>query len=167
MGLSTLRSFDDWYAQAWSSLYRAVAASLGSGDLAEEATAEACTRALERWSRVGAMASPTGWAFRVAINHGRRLRRRRKVERALFLGRARPVDASADEDMAGFLRSLDELTQRERQVVALRYALGFSDREIATALDIAESTVSATRSRALRRLRIAVLEPSTQQEGPS
>ena len=47
--------------------------------------------ALEKWDRVSIMESPTGWAFRVALNHARRTARRRSFEHRIFLRRSREV----------------------------------------------------------------------------
>jgi len=48
----------------------------GSPDLGREIAAESLARALERWDRVGRMASPGGWAYRVGLNLLRRHHRR-------------------------------------------------------------------------------------------
>jgi len=61
-----------------------LALSTGDIELAVEGVDEACSRALERWKRISAMESPTGWVYRVAINHARRVARRRSMEQRFF-----------------------------------------------------------------------------------
>lgn len=53
-------------------------------EAARDVTAEAFARALERWDRVGAMASPGGWTCRVALNLLRRRLRRSALEQQLL-----------------------------------------------------------------------------------
>lgn len=45
---------------------------MADAELGREAAAEAFTRALEAWSRVGPMSSPEGWTYRVGVNVVRR-----------------------------------------------------------------------------------------------
>lgn len=80
--------FDDWYRREHPRLVAALLLITGDLALASESVDEAFARALERWGKVAAMASPTGWTFRVAHNLSRRARWRSGLERRL-LARAR------------------------------------------------------------------------------
>jgi RNA polymerase sigma-70 factor (ECF subfamily) len=114
----------------------------GDLDLAAEGVDEAFARALERWGRVAAMESPTGWAFRVALNHVRRVARRRALERRVLLKKP-PVDCVPAP--AGEVWSLvSGLPRRQREVVVLRHIGDLRENEIAAALGISRSTVSST-----------------------
>src|SRR5581483_8077717 len=53
----------------------------GDRALAEELAQEALARAFQHWDRVGTMAAPEAWAYRVAFNLARSSFRRRAVER--------------------------------------------------------------------------------------
>jgi Sigma-70 region 2 len=70
-GRSTPGSWPPWRSPLVTSTWRDV-------------TAEAFARALERWERVGSMASPGGWTYRVALNVLRRRLRRGALEEHLL-----------------------------------------------------------------------------------
>jgi RNA polymerase sigma factor (sigma-70 family) len=57
--------------------------------------------------------------------------------------------AFAREDSRLTLQAVARLPRRSREVLALRYHLDMTDREIATVLHISRGTVSSTASRAL------------------
>lgn len=133
-----------------------MAAAFGDPDLAREIADEAIVRAFERWDRVGAMANPAGWAYRVAINVGRRRHRRRSLE-ARLLRRERPgFVAGPTEDLHLLVA---DLPPRQRLAVVLRHVGHLTEPEIAEAMGIARGTVSATLRSAHRTLREQLGEP--------
>jgi RNA polymerase sigma-70 factor (ECF subfamily) len=143
-------SFDSWYAREHPRLVATLLLSTGDVELAVDGVDEAFTRALEKWDRVSAMESPTGWAFRVALNHARRTARRRAIEYRLFIKRAKdvPVPAPAGE----IWQVVSALPPRQREVVVLRHIGDLREAEIAHVLGISRSTVSSTLSDAHDRL---------------
>jgi len=68
-----VETFEAWYSREHERMIATLALSTGDIELAVEGVDEACSRALERWKRISAMESPTGWVYRVAINHARRV----------------------------------------------------------------------------------------------
>jgi RNA polymerase sigma-70 factor (ECF subfamily) len=143
-------SFDSWYAREHPRLVATLLLSTGDIELATDGVDEAFTRALEKWNQVSVMESPTGWAFRVALNHARRTARRRAMEHRLFLRRPKivPVPAPAGE----IWQIVSGLPPRQREVVVLRHIGDLSEAEIAQVLGISRSTVSSTLSDAHDRL---------------
>jgi DNA-directed RNA polymerase specialized sigma24 family protein len=143
-------SFDRWYAREHPRLITTLLLATGEVELAVEGVDEACARALERWDRVGSMESPTGWAFRVALNHARRSARRRALEQRLWFRRPKdtPVPAPAGE----IWQLVSVLPPRQREVVVLRHIGDLREAEIAQVLGISRSTVSSTLADAHRRL---------------
>ena len=122
----------------------------GDIDMSADAVSEAFARALEHWSRVSAMANPTGWTYRVALNVARRSARRSTMERRLLARTPKPPDVPAP---AGELWAIvGVLPRRQREVVVLRYIADFPEAEIASVLGISRSTVSSTLADARRRL---------------
>jgi DNA-directed RNA polymerase specialized sigma24 family protein len=135
-------SFDAWYAREHPRLIATLLLATGNLELATEGVDEAFARALERWDRVAGMDSPTGWAFKVALNHARRTARRRGLERMLLLKGQLTDDVPAPAGELWLLVS--GLSQRQREVVVLRHIGDLREHEIATALGISRSTVSST-----------------------
>jgi len=145
-----VESFEVWYDREHDRMVATLLLSTGSLDLAEESVDEACSRALERWTRVVAMESPTGWVYRVALNHARRIARRHKVEQRVTRKLApEPELPTSAGEIWELVRGLSE---RQRQVIMLRHVAELPEREIAEVLGISRGTVSSTLHDARRRL---------------
>ena len=79
-----LDDFEVWYRAIHPRIVAALTLSTGRLDDAAEVADETLVRALERWTHVRTMASPDGWAFRVAFNLVRRRGRRQALERTVL-----------------------------------------------------------------------------------
>ncbi len=142
--------FGHWYQRTHPGLVDAVVRAVRSTDLAADAVDEAFTRAFERWDRVQAMASPSGWVYRVAVNEARRQLRRATKDEAIGVS-LRPGDATAPPgDEAWF--EVDRLPPRQRAAVVLRHVAGLTEAEIGRALGVTRSTVSSNLADAHRAL---------------
>lgn len=130
--------------------------------MAEEVTAEAFVRALERWERVSEMRSPGGWVHRVAMNLLRRRMRRRRLEEVLLRGRVDVPPGSPVVDPA-LWQAVRALPARMREAVSLRYIADLTEAEVAERMGIAPGTVAATLHRARGKL-AAELELATTPE---
>lgn len=145
--------FSTWYARERDGVVRSLLVIGGDPEGARDAVAEAFGRAYERWPRVAAMASPTGWVYRVALNEIRRRERRRRIEARLLQRRADPRPAVPPPDVDPDLwAAVAALPRREREVIVLRYVGDLREREVAEALGISEGAASATLVAARRRL---------------
>ena len=145
-----VESFDAWYDREHDRMIATLLLTTGDLELAVEGVDEACSRALERWPRVSTMDSPSGWAYRVAMNYARRIARRRTTEARLFRKLVPQPDLPAP---AGEIWDLvASLPQRQRQVVMLRYVAELRELEIAAVLGISRGTVSSTLHDARQRL---------------
>jgi RNA polymerase sigma-70 factor (ECF subfamily) len=154
----TTYSFEDWYRAEHPKLLGALTLVCGNRDSAQDVASEAFARALARWSRVAEMESPTGWTFRVAVNVLRRRERRRATE-ARLLRRATPETAVPFDGSIEIWDAVHALPRRERLAIALRYAAGLSEPDVAAAMDIKVGTASATLASARRKLAVALAEP--------
>jgi RNA polymerase sigma factor (sigma-70 family) len=142
--------FETWYRRAHPRLLWSMSFVCGDADVARDVTDEACVRALDRWERVSVMASPDGWAYRVALNLLRRRGRRAAIERTLLRRAAEPPPLPAPAvELWDIVRSLPE---RQRKAVVLRYVGDLPENEIAEAMGISRGTVAATLRDARRRL---------------
>jgi DNA-directed RNA polymerase specialized sigma24 family protein len=157
-----VESFDLWYAREHPRLIATLLLTTGNMDLATEGVDEACALALEKWDRVSSMSSPAGWTFKVAINHARRMARRRTMERRLLFRRTPdpPVPAPAGE----IWHIVSDLPLRQRQVVVLRHVADLPEAAIAETLGVSRSTVSSTLSDAHHHLGHLLDDPTPPKE---
>jgi RNA polymerase sigma-70 factor (ECF subfamily) len=144
--------FDAWYLHAAPRVLASVALAVGDRWLAEDATAEAFARALERWPKVREMTSPEAWVYTVALNQVRTTARRRGLEqRFLRRQRAEVAPPPTTPDVAVW-DAVAQLPPRTRTVVALRYVADLPEARIAEVLGITRGTVASTLHDARRRL---------------
>lgn len=152
---SGVSDFEAWYREEGSRLVNVLTLTLLEPDLAKDAADEAFARAYERWPRVSAMKSPTGWTYKVALNFGRRHLLRRRVEQALLLRQWR--DRSATERSAAgndpdLWAIVSSLPLRQRTAIVLRYLGDFSEREVAQLMGVSAGAASSSLSAARRHL---------------
>ena len=128
--------FSRWYTDERDRLVRSLLVIGGDAEAARDAVAEAFSRAYERWARVSAMASPTGWVYRVALRSAvgalpARERevvvlryvadlREREVAAALGIseGAASAALVAARRRLARVLGTTDEVTSDEKEASA-------------------------------------------------
>lgn len=152
-------AFANVFAAHWRHIVQSARAPLGSADEAEDAVSTAFTRAFaHRASFDARRASLPTWVAAI-VRHEviDRLRRRARLP---MVGLAAAERLASGEDVAATVAQHDALAQaltrlpaRDRQVLALRFGQGLTNREIARLLDADERTVSVWVLRALRRLR--------------
>jgi RNA polymerase sigma-70 factor (ECF subfamily) len=147
--------FAEFYASARDDCLRAVFASVGDRQEAEDLVAEAFAKAWARWAAVRRHPAPRAWVMRTALNARVSWWRRRRRE--VVVADAAPTGATDGalssvvdrELMAKVLR----LPDRQRQVVALRLFLDLDTAQTADVLGIAAGTVTAHLARAIATLR--------------
>jgi RNA polymerase sigma factor (sigma-70 family) len=125
--------------------------------LAEEIAQEALARAIERWSRVGAMDSPEAWTYRTAFNVARSLFRRAAAERRARGRLPRPPEPPDDTDAIAVRDAVRALPTRQREVIIARFYAGLDVAETARVLGCRVGTVKAHTFKALTNLRAAGL----------
>jgi RNA polymerase sigma factor (sigma-70 family) len=142
-----VRDFDAFFDTEYAPLLRLMFAMTGSLTEAEELAQEAMTRALERWNRVSAMASPAGYVYRTAVNLNRS--RLRRMARPLRWSRGSERSTDAEPEVIGSLVSaLAALPRGQREAVLLVEWVGFDAREAGQILGIAPSSVRSRVHRA-------------------
>lgn len=139
---------------------------LGSHADAEDAVDQAIEQLLAVWPKVLTTASPAGYAWRVMQNRTydfarARGRRSKLVETLAFETEALrdAVDPIGElEDSLAMARAVAALSERQRDVIFLRYYEDYSAAQIADHLGITEAGVRSTERYARRRLREALTE---------
>ena len=162
----TMDSFESLYRRTFPRVYAYVASLLHDRAAAEDVTAQAFERAYRRRrSFRAARGTPDAWVFGIARNAALDELRRRK-RRALLEAEpeADSAVAAPEEEAELALRrqtvraALVELSGHERDIVALKFAGGLSNREIAKVLRLSESNVGTRLHRTIERLREACEE---------
>jgi DNA-directed RNA polymerase specialized sigma24 family protein len=151
--------FAEFYETARDDCLRAVFASVGDRQVAEDLVAEAFARAWARWRTVGHHPAPRAWVVRTALNARvswwRRYRREVTLPDSVSAAAGRTgldggLDGGVDPELMG---ALLRLPARQRQVVALRIFLDLDTARTAQTLGIAPGTVTAHLARAMATLR--------------
>jgi RNA polymerase sigma-70 factor (ECF subfamily) len=147
--------FADFYRQFRASCFRAVYATVGDRQLAEELVSEGFARAWASWRRVSRHPAPQAWVARTALNlhiSWWRRRRREVAWNGQDFSDGSDVESLVDGDIAVFA-ALRTLPLRQREVLALRVLLDLDVGTTAATLGIAPGTVKAHLHRAIEALR--------------
>jgi RNA polymerase sigma factor (sigma-70 family) len=139
-------------------VYGFLAYRLRDREAAEDLTQTTFERALRAWSRFDpSRASERTWLLAIArnllIDHHRRDRSSLTDQ---FDENLVPTVPGPDERFATspeLVIALEELTERDREVIALRFGGDLSGPEIASLLDLSLANVQQILSRSLRKLR--------------
>jgi RNA polymerase sigma-70 factor (ECF subfamily) len=142
-------------------VYRFVASRVGNPSDAEDLTQLVFVKALEALPRFAARGVPFGgWLFRLArntvIDHVRTRREHSELE-AVTERATEDVGPEAvavtRDDLNAVARALEELTEDQREVIALRFFAGLSAKEAAEAMGRQEGTIRGLQFRAIGALR--------------
>ncbi|MEU5945306.1 sigma-70 family RNA polymerase sigma factor [Micromonospora sp. NPDC047465] len=155
--------FAEFYRVHRAACARAVVASTGDREGAEDLVAEAFTRAWMSWRKVSRHPAPQAWVVRTALNVRVSAWRCRRREVALADGHDVAVGQDAGGVDAALMAALRRLPARQREVVALRAFLDLDTETTAQVLGIAAGTVTAHLSRAVATLRGQLVPAETQE----
>ena len=117
-------------------------------EAAEDCTQDAFVRAYKAWKTWRPDAPAEAWLHRIAINvaiSDRRHERLQKVGEVLQrLGRpAPPADPAVVAERSEVVNALRRLPPKQAAAIVLRHYHGYTNREIAFALEIPERTVAS------------------------
>ncbi len=148
--------FDQYYA----SLHFLAYSILGSPDLADDAVQEAIIRALDKIDSYRTGSNMKAWLSTIVVNQCRTMLRRRNAQQRLTrVFGSKPPQKSLEERTLGREAEIDlwtavnQLNEKHRLPIILRYVLDFSVREISQILDTREGTIHSRLHRACCQLR--------------
>jgi RNA polymerase sigma-70 factor (ECF subfamily) len=156
----TEADFERLYQTELSKIYNFFRYRVGDGPVAEDLTADTFEKA---WRKRGSyrkdLASFSTWLYtiarRVAIDHYRKKRPEIPYESAGQITADETLEEQttrqADFDRLSLL--LSQLEERDRELVALRFGSGLTNRAIAGLTGLTESNVGVILHRALKQLR--------------
>jgi RNA polymerase sigma-70 factor (ECF subfamily) len=153
-------NFEAFFQAEHVRLLRALYLVTGDPHEAEELMQEAFVAVWERWDRVRAMAEPTGYLYRTAMNRFRSRQRRasRAAKRVLVSGEPRDAFSDAD-DRDAVARALAALPERQRAALVLTELLGFDSIEAGRLLGVRDATVRSLASQARSAVRGSLEHP--------
>lgn len=152
--------FDRYYKRIYNYMhYR-----LGNHEETEELTSQVFEQVLLKVKTYDPARAPFEvWLFTIARNAVTDYFRKRKRRQCLSLDNIRHLvsrrpdpeeTALKNEDRSRLLQALDSLDERERNIIAMKFAWGLKNREIADLTGLSESHVGVLIYRSLHRLRV-------------
>lgn len=157
----TSAALDRVFREASGRIVAALASRFRDLDLAEDSFADACTRALEAWSREGPPRDAAAWLYRTSYRCAVDMLRRRRTEQRF----APELQRSNEQNMPDEFTPIPDERLRlifvcchpavapdARAALTLRLVCGLSTREIARAFLLAEPTLAQRLIRAKRKI---------------
>ena len=130
------------------SVHAALVPAIGL-DFAREATAEALAWAWEHWDRIQQMENAPGYLYRVARTKARKLYRGKPAMPA-------PPATEMPWVEPALPAAIAKLSERQRVVIVLVYALGWTQADVAGLLGLSHGAIQKHAERGLKRLRSAL-----------
>ena len=152
--VTTSRSFDEFFREESSTLFRRMWLVTRDRQEAEDVMQEAFLSVFERWERVATMEDPTGYLYRTAFNAWKkRSRMAARAARLSFSPAPTPYQYDAVEARTVIGEALARLTPRQRAALVLTELLGYSSEDVGRILGIRAVTgrVLASQARAAMR----------------
>jgi RNA polymerase sigma-70 factor, ECF subfamily len=167
VGTGQSEGFAELYERAFPRVYAYVASLLRDRSAAEDVTAQAFERAYrKRRSYRPARGSMDAWLFGIARNAALDELRKRKRRAVLEVDPEDDASPSPEDQAELALRretvraALRSLDGHERDLIALKFAGGLSNVEIAGVLGVSESNVGTRLHRTITKLREACHDAS-------
>lgn len=155
--------FAELYRQYLPRVLNYVRLRVGDESLAQDLTAGTFERAFAKRGQLRNQDAFGGWLFRIARNElAQHFRRhggsRGQVDLAAALsvpdGDPQPDEETAiRQELAELVEAVATLSEREQEIIRLRFVAGLTNRAIAKVLGLGESNVAVIQFRAIRRLR--------------
>ena len=159
-------AFDDLYMQYYARVLAYLRFRVGSSEVAEDLVSQVFERALTHLADLQSPGAVGAWLFRIARNCASDYFRRQRPAASLdtLIDSSHPRECSpeetlvAQEERMNLLSQLNRLSEREREVIGLKFVACLQNREIARVLNMPEGTVGSLLHRTLARLRDALHE---------
>lgn len=152
--------FESVYERELPRIYNYFRYRVSDDQVAEDLTAETFEKAWRKRERYrDDLASFSTWLFalarRIAVDYFRRRHPTLLLEEAALVSDSHSVEDTAQEhaEFAQLAALLARLADRERELVALKYGAGLTNRVIARLTGLSESNVSTILSRVTHQLR--------------
>ncbi len=154
--------FEELYDKYFQRVYNYVRYRVLARDAADDLVSAVFEKVLDKFGAFDRGKPVEPWLFAIARNTLSDYYRRRAVRGGLSIdgyeeriasGESVEREAERNEENALLLAAMSGLSESERELIALKYALGLSAREMAEQTGLTESNVGVTLFRAMRKLR--------------
>ena len=155
--------FERLYRNTYRRILGTLITVLGDRAAAEDCAQDTFERAYKSWASWRPDAPVEAWLHRIAINVAisdrRRYRLRQVGELVRRLGRPGPApDPTALAERSDLIRELRKLPTKQAVALVMRHYHGYTNREIAAALGVAEQTVASRMAAARKRLQVTLAD---------
>jgi RNA polymerase sigma-70 factor (ECF subfamily) len=155
--------FERLYRNTYRRILGTLITVLGDRAAAEDCAQDTFERAYKSWASWRPNAPVEAWLHRIAINVAisdrRRYRLRQVGELVRRLGRPGPApDPTALAERSDLIRELRKLPTKQAVALVMRHYHGYTNREIAAALGVAEQTVASRMAAARKRLQVTLAD---------
>jgi RNA polymerase sigma-70 factor (sigma-E family) len=152
------QDFRDFVLKNSATLFRSAYVLTRDRGHAEDLVQNALLRVYLSWNRVDRANDPYAYTQRILFTSLSRMRRRHRVRETLGITSdtatgLRNHEAADDRDQ--LIRALDQLPDRQRLVLVLRFYEDMSVEQVAKLLGCSVGTVKSRTARALSRLRLS------------
>jgi RNA polymerase sigma-70 factor (ECF subfamily) len=157
-GLS-LVEIESVYRRSYQGFLRTASAIVGDRHGGEDAVHDGFVAAVRNRGKFREQGSPDAWVWAIVVNGAKARARKRREQLDVSEGAAEFEDADAETPRRALLRAaMEELPERQRLALFLRYYADLDYRTIGQVLGVTPGTVSATLHAAHARLRQDLLE---------
>lgn len=158
---SPMHQLELLHARHYVALVRLAVALVDRLETAEDIVQEAFLQLFRNWSRLRDTGAADAYLRRAVVNRSRDELRARRVRRAHSPRRLIPVPSSEEQVFLAererlLLNALKALPHKQREVLALRYFVGLSERETAAVVGRPLGTVKSAAHRGIAALREAL-----------
>jgi RNA polymerase sigma factor (sigma-70 family) len=163
------------YSQLFPRVYNYIRYRCGDADIADDLTATAFEKALNRLGDYRPLRGPfAAWMFAIARNVVNNHRRAMKHRNWLSLDNLcdfpnhelSPEDGLIHSEIQdALLIAMEKLSERERDLLSLKFAGKFTNRRIHDITGLSESNVGIILYRSLQKLRVILTDPEEEKHG--
>lgn len=161
------RAFEQFYQANIDRIYRYVFFRVGRNEtVAEDLVSEIFMKALRNFHKYDETISKSAWIYRIAHNHLANYFRDKKpqvdiddVSYSLQGEDGREV-LEKTEDALKLEEALDKLTPEDRNLVTMKYLLGYSYKDMGVALEKTSDALKVATHRAMKKLRKIMEQPT-------
>ena len=163
------------YNQLFPRIYNYIRYRCGDADIADDLTATAFEKALNKLGDYCPQRGPfPAWMFTIARNvvnnHRRAMKRRNWLSLDILhdfpnCGLTPEEDLIHAETQGALLIAMEKLSERERDLLSLKFAGKFTNRRIHDITGLSESNVGVILYRSLQKLRMILADPEEGSHG--